>query len=172
MIQTERLLLSPPRLSDVPDLFLFLGDPEAMKYTHVDTSLRQCRRRIAVHERRRRRDGIAPWTTRLQATGEIIGWGGVYEDPFDPGWGPEIGFSFHPDYHGCGLGSELAQAAIDFSDRIRKLPKLAAFAHEANTASRRLLEKIGFREIRYLPEMDRLYFERMRPGISPDKSLS
>ncbi len=163
MIRTERLMLSRPKLSDVPDLFSFLGDPDAMRYTHVDTSLRQCRRRIAVHERRRRHEGIAPWTARLRTSGEIVGWGGVYEDPFDPGWGPELGFSFHPASQGRGLGSELAWAAIEFADQIRRLPKLAAFAHPENDASRRLLEKVGFQEIRYIPEMGRLYYERLRP---------
>jgi RimJ/RimL family protein N-acetyltransferase len=39
-IETARLILRRPRLADVPDLFEFLGDAEAMRYTHVDTSLR------------------------------------------------------------------------------------------------------------------------------------
>ena len=58
-IETTRLILRPPVLADVPLLFQFLGDAEAMRYTHCDVSLRQCRRRIAVHEWRRRRDGYA-----------------------------------------------------------------------------------------------------------------
>jgi hypothetical protein len=30
-------------------LFEFQGNAEAMRYTHADTSLRECRRRIAIH---------------------------------------------------------------------------------------------------------------------------
>jgi Acetyltransferase (GNAT) domain len=60
--ETARLILRRPTLADVPALFEFLRDADAMRYTHVDASLRQCRRRIAAHERRRRRDGYAPWT--------------------------------------------------------------------------------------------------------------
>jgi ribosomal-protein-alanine N-acetyltransferase len=33
-IETARLMLRPPRLADVPSLFRFLGDRDAMRYTH------------------------------------------------------------------------------------------------------------------------------------------
>jgi len=56
-IETPRLLLRPSRLSDVPALFKFLGNRESMKHTHIDETPAACRRRIAVHEWRRRRDG-------------------------------------------------------------------------------------------------------------------
>ena len=88
-IETERLLLSSPKLSKVPKLFAFLGNKSVMQYTHFDANIRECRRRIAVHEWRRRRDGFAPWTVRLGKTEQIIGWGGLYNDPFDPDWGIE-----------------------------------------------------------------------------------
>ncbi len=67
-------------------MFEFLGNPEAMQFTHVDASLKECRQRIAVHERQRRRCGYAPWTEVLKDNGRLIGWGGLYNDPFDPGW--------------------------------------------------------------------------------------
>jgi len=84
-IETPQLLLRPPVLTDVPKLFEFLGDAEAMRHTHVDASVRACRRRVAVHEWHRRRNGYAPWTILTRTDGRIIGWGGLYDDPFDPG---------------------------------------------------------------------------------------
>ncbi|WP_117194236.1 GNAT family N-acetyltransferase [Rhizobium terrae] len=162
MIETERLLLRQPRLADVPALFTFLGDPKAMQFTHVDGTLKECRQRVAVHEWRRRKDGYAPWTVEMKKTGRIIGWGGLYDDPFDPGWGVEIGYYFHPDAWGMGFGSELTKAVLREADEVLKLPKVAAFARPENAASRRLLEKAGFVEIRYVPEMQRFYFERLR----------
>ncbi|WP_105385832.1 GNAT family N-acetyltransferase [Neorhizobium alkalisoli] len=162
MIVTERLILRRPRLADVPELFEFLGDPKAMQFTHVDRSLKECRRRVAVHEWRRRRDGYAPWTAELKESNRVIGWGGLYDDPFDPGWGVELGYYFHPDAWGKGFGSELTTAALQEADEALKLPKVAAFARRENTASRRLLEKAGFTLVRYVPEMERFYFERLR----------
>jgi len=70
-VETARLLLRRPRLADVPALFEFLGDADAMRHTRVDASLRDCRRRIAAHEWRRRRDGYAPWTVVTRAEGRV-----------------------------------------------------------------------------------------------------
>lgn len=162
-IQTARLNLRPPRLADVPALFAFLGDPAAMRYTHVDENLRGCRRRIALHERRRRRDGCAPWTVVDKGDGRIVGWGGLYEDPFDPGWGPEVGYAFHPDVWGRGYATELVAAALSIADDALALSLVKAFASPDNGASRRVLEKSGFREERFIPEMGRLLFHRPRP---------
>ena len=86
-METARLILRHPSLADVPAFFAFLGDAAAMRYTHAEASLRACRRRIAVHERRRRHDGVAPWTIVSKEEDRIIGWGGLYDDPFDPGHG-------------------------------------------------------------------------------------
>lgn len=159
-IETQRLLLRPPRLADVPALYTFLGDADAMRHTHVDSSLKQCRRRIAVHERRRRRDGCAPWTVVTKGDGRIVGWGGLYEDPFDPGWGIEVGYSFHPDVWGRGYATELVAAALDVADNLLHLSEVRAFAKPANLASRRVLERSGFEEVRFVPELERLMYRR------------
>ncbi|WP_244458670.1 GNAT family N-acetyltransferase [Roseomonas fluvialis] len=162
-IETARLILRSPRLEDVPALFAFLGDPAAMAYTHVDGSLRACRHRIAVHEYRRRHDGHAPWTIATKPDGRLIGWGGLYVDPFEPGWGVEVGYFFHPDAWGRGFASELVRACLDHADRVLDLPELRAFAHPANAGSRRVLAKAGFAQQRYIPEMNRFLFSRRRP---------
>jgi ribosomal-protein-alanine N-acetyltransferase len=168
-IETTRLSLRPPRLSDAPQLFEFLGDPIAMRFTHCDVSLRQCRRRIAVHERRRRSDGCAPWAVVTKADGRVVGWGGLYNDPFDPGWGVEVGYSFHPAVWGRGYATELVMACLEFADRTLALPPLIAFAKLGNVASRRVLEKTGFTPVRFVPKMDRLLYRRERstPGNVP-----
>ncbi|MBR0651652.1 GNAT family N-acetyltransferase [Roseomonas terrae] len=162
-IETARLILRRPLLADVPALFAFLGDAAAMSHTHVDASLPACRKRVAVHERRRRRDGYAPWTVVTKCDGRIIGWGGLDDDPFDPGWGVEVGYFFHPETWGRGYASELLAACLVEADGALKLPEISAFAHPENAGSRRVLEKAGFRQRRYVPEMDRFLFSRLRP---------
>lgn len=154
---TRRLRLDPPRLADVPALFAFMGDPEAMAHTHPRESLRDCRRYVAVHERQRRRTGIAPWTIRERETGRIVGWGGLYEDIFDPGWGVEVVYFFHPDVWGRGYATELTEAAVAFG-RERGLTAVVAFAHPDNLGSRRVLEKSGFVEERFLPDAKRFFY--------------
>lgn len=134
-----------------------------MRHTHVDETPAACRRRIAIHERRRRHDGYAPWTAIRKDDGKIIGWGGLYNDPFDPGWGCEIGYFFHPDVWGRGYASELVSAALNFADNELKLPEVRAFAHPANSNSRKALERSGFKVVRFIAEMNRLLFSRSRP---------
>ena len=133
-VETARLLLRPPMLADVPALFEFLGNAAAMRHTHLDASLSACRRRVAVHEHRRRRDGYAPWTILTKAEHRIVGWGGLYDDPFELGWGVEVGYFFHPDAWGRGYATELVAACTDIADRALNLPEVRAFAR---------LEKIG-----------------------------
>jgi [ribosomal protein S5]-alanine N-acetyltransferase len=162
-VDTARLRLRPPRLADVPALFEFLGDPVAMRFTHCDETIRQCRRRIAVHERRRRHDGCAPWTVLRRADGRIVGWGGLYEDPFDPGWGIEVGYSFHPDAWDNGYATELVAACLGIADAALRLPELKAFAKPENRASRRVLEKSGFIVDRFIPQMGRFLYRRFAP---------
>jgi [ribosomal protein S5]-alanine N-acetyltransferase len=159
---TERLDLRRPRLADLPDLFAFLGDPAAMEHTHVDPSLRDCRRRIAAHAWRRRIDGAAPWTVIERATGRIVGWGGLYVDPFDLGWGMEVGYFLHPEVWGRGYATELVRAATHVADHVLRRDELYAFAKPENQGSRRVLAKAGFEVVRYVPEMERHYYRRPR----------
>lgn len=42
-LDTARLLLRPMRLSDTGAFFAFGSDPDAMRFTHCHTSLRECR---------------------------------------------------------------------------------------------------------------------------------
>jgi ribosomal-protein-alanine N-acetyltransferase len=165
-IETARLLLRRPTLADVPALFTFLGDPVAMRLTHVDASARECRRRVAVHEWRRRSDGYAPWTIVAQSDRRIIGWGGLYNDPFDPGWGVEVGYFFHPSAWGHGYATELTRACVSLADNVLNLPQVCAFARPDNAGSRRVLEKSGFTETRFVPDMDRILYLRRQHGGS------
>lgn len=159
-IETARLVLRRPIPADVPKLFDFLGDAGAVQYTHADATPYDCRRRVIVHEWRRRRDGYAPWTILTKTDGRIVGWGGLYDDPFDPGWGVEIGYYFHPAAWRQGYATELTAACTSLADNVLRLPELQAFARPENVGSRRVLEKAGFKVLRFVPEMERLLYRR------------
>lgn len=163
-IETARLILRSPRLADAHVLFEFLGDANAMRHTHADSSLRECRRRVAAHERQRRRNGCAPWTVIAKTSGRIIGWGGLYDDPFDPGWGVEVGYFFHPVAWGQGYATELMAACTSLADRELRLPEVRAFVRRENVASLRILEQAGFDVVRFVPEMERFLYRRGRHG--------
>ncbi|MBR0718555.1 GNAT family N-acetyltransferase [Bradyrhizobium liaoningense] len=158
--QTARLTLRPPRLADTAKLFAFLGDAAAMRYTTVQKSVRDCRRYLAAHERQRRRIGCAPWVVSEKGSGAIIGFGGLYDDPFDPGWGVEVGYFFAPSAWGNGFATELTQACVDFARENTRWTVLTAFAHPQNVGSHKVLLKAGFRQERFVPEMERYLYRR------------
>jgi [ribosomal protein S5]-alanine N-acetyltransferase len=158
LLETERLLLRPPRLADAVPLFEILGDATAMQYTTRQRSLRDCRRYLAAHERQRRRVGCAPWVIIEQETNALIGFGGLYEDPFDPGWGPEVGYFLASPAWGKGYATELALHCVVIARRQTNWPALRAFAHPKNIASQRVLSKAGFRQERFVPEIERFLY--------------
>ena len=156
---TERLILRDTKMSDVPALFGILGDREAMRHTHCCASLRDCARHVAGHEWQRRTLGHAPWTVLRKADGAVIGWGGLYEDPFERGWGLELGYWFACSAWRQGFASELVQASVAFA-RDRGVALVSAFARPENTASCRVLEKAGFRKERFVESLARNLYRR------------
>jgi len=161
-LETARLRLTHPRLADAPALLAIFGDAEAQRYTLRFAGLKDCRRHIAAHERHRRRVGCGPWLVTEKASGKVIGWGGLYEDPFDRRWGIEVAYSFARPAWGRGYASELVAFALERARDVLGVSQVVAFAHAENAASRRVLEKAGFAVDRFLPEMDRyLYRKRL-----------
>jgi RimJ/RimL family protein N-acetyltransferase len=137
-----------------------MGDRQAMQFTHVQPDLRTCRRHVAAHERQRHRLGYAPWTIIEKASSEIVGWGGLYNDPFDPGWGIEVAYLFAPAAWGHGHATELVRCCLHIAETRLWLGSVVTFAHPENAASRRVLEKVGFLEQEFLPVMHRYLYRR------------
>ena len=88
----------------------------------------------------------------------------MYEDPFDPGWGVELGYSLHLASWGKGYATELAHACLAWADKELDAPEVWAFVHPDNTASRRVLDRAGFAQVRPLPERERILLRRARGG--------
>ena len=162
--ETDRLELRVPRLADVGDLMLFLGDREAMRYTYHLVDMRGCRRHIAAHDCQRRRRGFGPWSVVEKTSGQIIGFGGLLDDPFDPGWGIEVAYHFAPATWGKGFATELTRHCLRVAAERLHVSEVSAFAHPDNAASRRVLEKAGFEQRRFVTEMNRyLYVRSVKP---------
>ena len=157
-LETDRLLLRRPFLSDASCLQSILGDEDAMRYTFKVANLRECRRHIAGHECQRRKVGFGPWIVFEKAGRTMIGFGGLYDDPFDLGWGTEVGYQFAKSAWGNGYATELTKFCLEMAHEHLGFPEVRAFAHPDNTASLRVLKKSGFALERFVPEMNRYLF--------------
>ena len=149
---TARLHLARPRLEDAPALFAFMGDAEVMRHTYRKQSLRDMRRHIAAHGWQARRLGFGCWTVRHE--GRVVGFGGLNDDPLEPGYGPEVAYFFAREAWGKGFAGEVVAASLDCARELG-LPSVRAFVHPENAASRRVLERSGFAVERFVPEMTR-----------------
>ncbi len=101
---------------------------------------------------------MALWTVEQRSDGQVIGDCGVI--PIE-GNGPmiELGYRLRPEVWGRGLATEAARAAMTHamaptSEGGLGLPRLVAVVDPNNTASSRVLEKVG---LRYVGMTDRYY---------------
>lgn len=89
---------------------------------------------------------IQYWPIFELATGEMIGCCGIR--PFKSEKHVyEIGFHLRKQYWGKGYACEAATAAISFSFHTLAADKLYAGHHPQNEASKKLLHKLGFKDI-------------------------
>jgi ribosomal-protein-alanine N-acetyltransferase len=158
-IETARLTLRGFRDEDVDPLFAIQGDREAMRFTHAASSRQDCAHWLRTFAALESTRGFAPWTVILQTEARVIGWGGLSIDPFDPGWGIEVSYFFHPAYWGRGYATELVRATLQHGFGTLSLPAIGAFVRPANLASVRVLKKCGFTRLGYEPRLERNRYE-------------
>jgi RimJ/RimL family protein N-acetyltransferase len=152
-IETERLVLRWFREDDVQALYLLGSIPEIIRYAQSKplASLEEARALLhaapfhdyAIH-------GYGRFACVWKATGAVIGFSGVkYVPEFAE---TELGYRFLPEYWGRGLATEAGEASIDFARSSVGLTRLIALVHPDNTASARVVTKLGFsieKRVRY-----------------------
>jgi RimJ/RimL family protein N-acetyltransferase len=161
-IETLRLTLRAFQDDDIDPLFAIQGNHDAMRYTHVAESRQDCAHWHRTFAALESTCGFAPWTVVLRAAGCVIGWGGLSIDPFDPGWGVEVSYYFHPAYWGRGYATELVRATLQYGFDVLALEVIGAFVRPANVASVGVLEKCGFTLRGYEPRLERNRYEIQR----------
>ena len=101
---------------------------------------------------------LRPLGCHREINGAPIGFGGIYEDPFDPGWGVEVGYFLAPAAWGKGYATEFTRFCVALARLEARWPALNAFVHPKNIASQNVLLKSGFRQERFVPEMQRFLY--------------
>jgi RimJ/RimL family protein N-acetyltransferase len=143
----------------VDPLFAIQENRDAMRYTYAASSRQDCAHWLRTFAALESTLGFAPWTVVLRTEARVIGWGGLSIDPFDPGWGIEVSYFFHPAYWGRSYATELVRATLQYGFDTLALPAIGAFVRPQNVASVRVLEKCGFTLLRYEPRLERNAYE-------------
>ncbi|MDO5606643.1 MAG: GNAT family N-acetyltransferase [Paracoccus sp. (in: a-proteobacteria)] len=139
VLETERLILREPRLSDL-DAFLRFAASERVHFVGGRQADWQVLEKLAAHIGYWALRGYGVWTVETR-TGEVAGRIGIVHH-LD--WSePELGWTIFDAFEGQGLAYEGAIAARDHATRHFGLGPLISHIHPDNTRSRRLAERMG-----------------------------
>lgn len=146
IVETERLVLREIVCDDAGFIFELLNTPSFLKYIgdRGVRSVDEARTFIEDRYRQSYRDhGYGLYIVEQKADGKPVGICGFVRRDALPG--PDIGFAFLPQFEGKGYGYESATAIMAYGRDILGFEQVLAIVTPDNHASRRLLEKLGFR---------------------------
>ena len=144
LIETPRLWLREMTIDDAVHFFALNADPEVIRYTGdlPFESVDAARDFLAAYDTYRKY-GFGRWAVIRKEDDVFLGWCGL---KFDPVTGEtDIGFRFFRDHWGRGYATESALASLQWGLVHLATPEFIGRAMKANTASVRVLEKIGMR---------------------------
>ncbi|WP_433366513.1 GNAT family N-acetyltransferase [Actinoplanes sp. CA-142083] len=142
-LATDRLLLRQWRAADREPFAAMNADPIVMRHfpaplTRAESDAFADRNEAGIAER-----GWGLWA--VEVDGEFAGFIGLQPLrpalPFAPG--VEIGWRLAARFHGHGYATEGARQVVTYAFGTVGLPEIVSFTTERNTASRRVMEKLG-----------------------------
>jgi RimJ/RimL family protein N-acetyltransferase len=147
-VETERLVCERLTPDHAPELMRLMGDPRVARTLLASAeppSEAEVVENLGAKVAHWERFGFGLWLLRDRATGEMVGRGGL-QYTFVAGCNEiEVGWAIVPERWGQGLAPEMARAAIDVAFSDLRLGEIVAFTLPGNHASRRVMEKTGFR---------------------------
>jgi RimJ/RimL family protein N-acetyltransferase len=158
-LETERLVLRPPRLADASGAAEYLTDPEVMRFLGGETVPRADVPEVVqkwldrweqnglghfVLERREDgrflgRVGLVVWDTRTWRHTTLAEGGGHAQ--------PELGWTLVRAHWGHGYATEAARAVRDWARRERRVDRLISLIAPHNLASQRVAQRLGAQPI-------------------------
>lgn len=139
--KTERLLLRPLSLADLADYHRYASNPTALRYQYpASQSLAESRMSLVHYNLIQ---PLGRYGIELTATKQLIGHASIRLI----GKQAEIGYILNPTYQHQGYALEAAQALKKICATIPSVQTLTARVDTRNTASIRLLEKLGLSPI-------------------------
>jgi len=158
-IVTNRLVLRDYKTDDWPAVLAYQGDKRYLQfYPWTERTEAEVRDFVQMFldqqaERPRRKFQFA---ITLPHEGRLIGSCGIRRKN-ENDWEADIGFELAPEYWGQGYATEAVTAVVDFGFRKLLLHRISSWCIAENTASARVLERLGLQLEGRLREND--YFK-------------
>jgi len=149
-LETPRLIVRPLELTDAEGMFIMDSDPLVHKHIgqHPVQTVDEVRDVIAFVRQQYTDHGVGRWAVIEKNSGEFVGWTGFkrmkeiangHTDHLD------FGYRHAQRFWGKGYATEAAGAALHYGIHVLGFTDIYAMTDTENSASRRVLEKLGFR---------------------------
>jgi RimJ/RimL family protein N-acetyltransferase/phosphopantetheinyl transferase len=147
---TQNLQLRQWRPNDAHWLFRLNQDPEVVKYTG-DSGFSSEAKALELIQTypNYQRDGYGRWMVIDLSSNTPLGWCGLKKNS----WGIDLGFRFFREHWGKGIATKAARAALALGE-IFEVDPIIGRTLSSNTASSRVLEKVGMVQYDTLPFED------------------
>ena len=146
-IETARLRLRRLVPGDLAALHAIHSREDVTRWLYWDPrSQDEMRVSLEAHIERSFDEGVV---LAIELDGELIGTANVAVGEHRQG---EIGFMLHPDHQGHGYATEAAEAIVELAFDTYRLHRVYGCVEPRNTASARVLERLGMRREALLSE--------------------
>lgn len=145
VIETDRIILRPLKITDAVTIYNnWASDPEVAKYMRwtLHGSVNDTIEWLTDEEANIEKENNYTWGFVLRENGDLFGSGSLM---YSEGHGMfELGYNIMKKYWNRGLTTEASRAMISFAAGSLDAGSLFAVHAKENTASGRVLEKLGF----------------------------
>lgn len=157
IFETDRLMIRPLSLHDVPQLTTILSDPEVMRHSirgvcdeaATREFIKWCLTCYDSH-------GVGPWALIDKTDSALVGFCGVGPEMVVDVEEINLGYRLATRYWNKGLASEAAQAVLDYIFRKGQYHSVVVIIEPDHIASLRVAEKAGFSQFETLEFHGRL----------------
>lgn len=155
MIETNRLILRECTLQDAPFIYKIMNSEGWLK--NIGNRSINSVKDAEIYMQQNYLDsykkyGFGSYVVRLKEDGTPIGTSGLYKrDRLDF---PDIGFAYLEEYGNKGYAFEAANAIMKYAKETLKLQTITGITLPTNTASIKLLKKLGMSQVGWFTSDD------------------
>ncbi|MBI5354042.1 MAG: GNAT family N-acetyltransferase [Chloroflexi bacterium] len=145
ILETPRLILRHQVIEDLDELWALYCDPNITKYIpDAPRSREEAQEELEWHMNGHpKHPELGLWATIHKETGKFIGRCGLLPWKIDGQDEVEVAYTIAEAYQAQGLGTEAAQAILQYGFKKLNLPRLICLIDSENIASQKVAEKIG-----------------------------
>jgi RimJ/RimL family protein N-acetyltransferase len=150
VLETERLVLRPAAIDDLPAVEELWTDPDVRRFLFDDriVSREEARGFLERSEASFRSDGYGIWLVHERGQEGLAGFSGLLWSTQGTEAAPNLIFGIRPALWNRGYAREAAARVLRYGFEVVELPRVFADVDEPNAASVRVLEKLGMSRTR------------------------